>query len=58
MADNGKRREGSAAPDERYREFAKENAEWDRKVEETLTELDEPRPERPTPSEKDQPAPA
>jgi hypothetical protein len=57
VADNRRRSGAGAGPDERYREFAEENADWDRKVEETLTELDEPKPEEPTPS-KSEPTPA
>ena len=36
------------APEERHEEFARQNGDWNRKVEEALTELDElaePKPE-------------
>jgi hypothetical protein len=41
MRDSGERSEHTGTPEERYREFADENAQWDRRIEETLRELDE-----------------
>jgi hypothetical protein len=39
MAEDSKR-DGRSSPDERYREFEKDNAAWDRRVKNTLDELD------------------
>jgi hypothetical protein len=52
MRDSGDPNGNGSTPEERYQEFAEENAQWDRRVEETLTELDEPSTE-PTPSESE-----
>jgi hypothetical protein len=52
MRDPGNPRSSGNTADERYREFAERNAEWERRIEETLTELDEPS-EKPEPSESE-----
>jgi hypothetical protein len=52
MRDSGDPNGNGSTPDERYREFADENAQWDRRVEETLKELDEPNAES-APSESE-----
>ena len=57
MTDSDRPTGASGRPDERYEEFARENADWDRKVEETLTEIDEPAPQAPAPA-KSEPTPA
>jgi hypothetical protein len=41
MADDRERNGSKATPEERYREFQEKNEAWDRRVEETLSELDD-----------------
>jgi hypothetical protein len=52
MQENGDPHANGSTPDERYREFAEENAQWDRRIEETLKDLDEPASE-PTPAKSE-----
>ena len=42
---------GAKSPDERYREFARENAAWDQRVKKSIAKIDGGAPQAPEKSE-------